>query len=123
MAAAAWPSTVPQCFTLDSFQSGIGNGLIKTSPDTGPPKVRRRFTAVTRPLRGRVVMSYTQLSTLEAFIADDLAGGSLPFTISSQRGGSPVLAMFAAEEGQDLLPWTRAWQGAVMVDLNLMILP
>jgi hypothetical protein len=123
MPAAAWPSGVPECVTLETFGSGVGNGLLRTETEMGPPKVRRRFTAVTRPLVGTVVMSYAQLATLETFIANTLAGGSLPFTISSQRGGADVLAMFAAEQGSDLLPWTKAGQGKVAVQLNLIILP
>lgn len=123
MPAAAWPSGIPECFTQETFGSGIGNGLLRTEQDMGPPKVRRRFTAVTRPLVGTVVMTYAQLATLETFIADELVGGSLPFTISSQRGGADVLAMFNAESGADLLPWTKAGQGKVAVQLNLLILP
>src|SRR5262245_60736734 len=123
MPAAPWPSGVPHCITQETFGSGVGNGLLRTDTDTGPPKVRRRFTAVTRPLVGTIVMTYAQLATLEAFIADDLAGGSLPFTISSQRGGADVLAIFNPEGANDLLPWTKAGQGKVAVQLNLIILP
>lgn len=120
---AAWPTGVPECFTLETFGSGIGNGLLRTDSDMGPPKVRRRFTAVTRPLIGTVVMSYDQLATLENFIAEELGGGSLPFTFSSQRDPNDVLVMFNSEQQSDLLPWTKVGVGKVAVQLNLIILP
>src|SRR5262245_55943429 len=68
--AATWPSGIPHCITQETFGSGVGNGLLRTDPDMGPPKVRRRFTAVTRPLVGTIVMTYAQLEALETFIAD-----------------------------------------------------
>lgn len=122
MPAAAWPSIVPHCFIFDSMSTGVGNGLLASDNDMGPPKVRRRFTAVTRELNGILVMTYDELAALETFVADELVGGSLPFTFSDQRGGSDLLCIFDPK-AQDLLPWKRFAAGKVQVQLQLLVLP
>lgn len=117
----AWPSDLPHCFTLESFASGAGNGLIRSNPDAGPAKVRRRSSAVPKPLVGTLPMTYAELATLEAFVATTLLGGSLPFTFPSQRGGDDLLVRFSGDG--DLLPWRKLGAGRVVVDVKLEILP
>ena len=41
----AWPETLPQCLNV-GYAEGIGDNLIETQPDVGPPISRRRASAV-----------------------------------------------------------------------------
>jgi hypothetical protein len=44
MPANPWPPGISEAFTSDAFQETPQEITIRTDMDTGPPKVRRRFT-------------------------------------------------------------------------------
>lgn len=114
----SWPSTLPQGFMSDGYQSGMGDGRARSDTDSGIAKVRRRFSAVPRPLSGNMYMTDAQLATLKGFIADDLAGGSLPFTFPAQDESGTWTVQF----GKDVPAWGRMGLGW-SVKLDLVILP
>jgi hypothetical protein len=114
-----WPATVPHCFTFDSLVAGLPDGRLRSQTDAGPAKVRRRSSAMPRPLAGQLVMTYAQWADLETFATVTTDGGALPFTFPSPTGGTDLLVRF----GESLPTWRRYGIGKVMVDLQLEVLP
>lgn len=113
-----WPATLPPLSELEQFTEESPDLVLRTPMETGPAKMRRRFTAGVRPLAGRLLVSLDQVEILDAFYLNDCAGGSLPFAAPRPRGGA-VAAMnfvkppkFARESGI----WWRA-------TLELEVLP
>lgn len=119
MTTPVWPTSLPQAMTMDSFTEAMGDGRLRSPTDTGPGKVRRRFSAVARPVAGTMVMTQTQLETMLAFITDDLSGGSLAFEFPNQRGSTAWLVRIADE----MPGFRRVANGHWSVDLKLEILP
>ncbi|WP_204349175.1 hypothetical protein, partial [Klebsiella pneumoniae] len=71
----AWPNTLPQCLNV-GFGEAVGDGLLESQPDAGPPMVRRRSSAVTRPLSGQMRMTRVQIGYLRTFFETTLMGGA-----------------------------------------------
>lgn len=114
----AWPASLPQRAERPGYQSGTGDGRLRSDTDSGIAKVRRRFSAVPRPLQLQMLMTWDQLDTFKAFVADDLETGVLPFVFPCQEGAGTWIVQF----GRDMPKWvaqTNNW----MVTLDLVILP
>jgi hypothetical protein len=113
-----WPSTLPQFVLRDGYQSGTGDGRLRSQTDAGIAKLRRRFSAVPRPLSARAHLSASQLEVFKTFVHDTLKEGSLPFQLPSPEGGDPLIVQF----GQNMPTWVP--QGVDwIVSLDLAILP
>lgn len=76
----AWPSNLPQFFQEGGYSETLPNQRIESQNDSGPPKVRRRFTTNWRPIEGDIWCTGEQAEDFEEFFEDDLAGGTLSFT-------------------------------------------
>lgn len=76
----AWPGTLPTEPLLDGFDPEPGETAVHTSPDEGPHKSRRRFTAPVDTLNWPMLLTLTQYQTLRTFFYNDCAGGSIPVT-------------------------------------------
>nr|BDD44768.1 hypothetical protein 1 [bacterium] len=77
----SWPGTLPDSFEHDSYRFIKGSGVIRTSMDTGPPKIRRRFTATYDRHGGVMVMTKTLYEgDFLTFFETTIAHGSLTFT-------------------------------------------
>ncbi len=70
--AHVWPTSLPQR-PLNNYSETSGVMIIRTQPDSGPAKQRRRGQ---RPdtLSVQFDMSTTQVETLRAFVQDTLRG-------------------------------------------------
>lgn len=78
MATQTWPATLP--VGPQSFdQAKDATGVIRTSPDNGPVKMRRRFTKI--PVRGSMsfVMSIAQRNIFNSFYETQLNMGTERF--------------------------------------------
>lgn len=64
--------------------------------DTGPGKVRRRFSAVSRYLSAPVSLSAAQRATLDTFYSVTLSEGSLEFDMDDPYDGAAVSVRFTA---------------------------
>ncbi len=94
-----WPSTLPNP-TLGGFQHGRQNARQERTGETGPPRFRRKFTAVAEPVSMSMVLDTSQLWQLETFYIDTTQEGSLPFLMPDYlRDGKPI----ANEHGALLL--------------------
>ncbi len=94
MANAVWPASLPQKFLQQGYREGFADVLLRTRMDAGPDKVRRRFTAAPRPVRGTMAMTGAQVATLESFFDTTLQGGALPFDWTHPRTGAAVTCRF-----------------------------
>lgn len=85
-----WPKSLPVP-TLHGMAQSRQNARQERSGDTGPPRFRRRFSAVATGASMRVVATTTQTWHLEAFYAQTLQEGSLPFLMADpMRDGKPI---------------------------------
>jgi len=72
-----WPEILPQ--NISGYSGAPGDGLIRTSMDAGPPKVRRRFTAVLEPVSGYIVVTPEQFTFFRTWYDNVLLNGALRF--------------------------------------------
>jgi hypothetical protein len=115
----AWPTTLPHCLNV-GYSEGLGDGLIETQPDQGPPISRRRSSAVARPLSGEMRMTRAQIADLRTFIYTTLLGGSLPFSFADPTAGGTLLVKFAKG---NLPSWQQIGGGVYRVNIALTVLP
>lgn len=80
---ATYPSTLPDWQLPVSWQAQ--NGTVRTSMDTGPDKVRRRFSAVNIPFSAEMEIDGSQRATLETFFHDTLKEGTEEFDRTDPR--------------------------------------
>lgn len=74
-----WPATLPD-FRLP-LSAEHQDGRIRTDMDSGPAKMRLKFTAVAKYYTGvQIRLKGSELLTLEDFYYNTLAGGVLEFT-------------------------------------------
>lgn len=115
--AETWPVSLPR--SMSGVTWGTRDGRMKSQTDTGPGKIRRRSTAMPYTISGQMLLTRTQLATLDTFITTTTAGGVLAFNFPHPNGGAATLCRFA-----DTLP-TKTWAGSgkVSVDIMLEVMP
>lgn len=79
MPNATWPSTLPAFVQEGGFQERFQDQTVESQMDTGPAKIRRRFTKPIRFVGINLLMTASQASDFETFWQTTLKGGSLPF--------------------------------------------
>jgi len=84
MAAALWPSTLPQCPSMPLSETPQPN-VVSFKPEVGPPKKRRRSTAKGVLTECTFRMNNSQVLTFDTFYSTTLADGSLPFQWAHPR--------------------------------------
>lgn len=117
MPTPTFPATLPQYVQEGGFSEQIQDQTIESQMDTGPAKIRRRFTKSLRQFSLQMMLTPAQTDTFEAFWQDDCKGGSLPFVwvhprtrvpstmrfrlpapqISTQGGGAANIVSFTVE--------------------------
>lgn len=79
MPNSVWPPSLPAFVLEEGFSESLADVVLETGMDVGPPKIRRRSTAASRPMKATVQMTAEQWGTFKTFFATTLKGGSLPF--------------------------------------------
>lgn len=79
MSNPVWPISLPQLVNVGGFKESYAQGAIVTAMDAGPPKMRRRFTAVPKNFDVSLTMDSDQVDTLQAFWKDTCAMGAIKF--------------------------------------------
>ncbi len=79
MPNASWPGTLPSYALEGGYQERFQDQTIESQMDTGPAKIRRRFTKAIRFFSITMLMTPSQVDTFETFWNTTLKGGSLPF--------------------------------------------
>ena len=90
---ATWPTTLPQCFTVSSYEEETADNLVTSETSVGPDKIRRRSTADVSTLSGDLIMTNAQCEALRTFVKVDLAGRSRAFFFPDQRGGTALVRL------------------------------
>lgn len=98
MTTSAWPATVPQCPILNGLSEQRQPNIVSFQPDVGPPKARRRSTAVATLTNVIFRMTNDELDAFNTFYEDTLKDGSLPFTWDHPRTKDSYTWMFATDE-------------------------
>ena len=73
-----WPSDLPQCPNLE-FTEQRQTNLAAFAPEVGPPKMRRRSTAVAVLTSVAFRFTNAQMLSFNVFFETTLMDGSLPF--------------------------------------------
>lgn len=79
MAAATWPSSLPQDLLIQGFDMQMPEGSIRQDMDAGPAYQRNRFTAAPEPFRGELILTKSQYSTFRDFWKNTISYGALKF--------------------------------------------
>ena len=74
-----FPTSLPQFVMENGFSERIQDQTIESTMDTGPAKIRRRFTKSLRTFSVQMMMTPAQTATFESFWQTDCRGGSLSF--------------------------------------------
>lgn len=90
MASAVWPAGLPQAPQLRSLREQPADLTVRTAMAVGPAKVRRRQTAGVRIFACELLLTRTQVETLDDFFYETIAAGALPFTWVHHRTGQTV---------------------------------
>lgn len=94
MPNSVWPASLPQYVLAAGYQEDVPDTAVRTAMETGPAKMRRRFTAAPRAIKCSVRLSLSQKDTLDAFFESTLAGGTLPFDWEHPVSRAPVTMRF-----------------------------
>lgn len=105
-----WPATIPQTPIYGGFTEQRQPNNAGFAPEVGPPKSRRRSTAVGVPTSATFEMTTAQVATFDTFFETTLADGSLSFTWAHPLTGVSYTWMFA--------PGEAPGKSAENVDLN-----
>lgn len=76
----AWPSSLPT--NPASFSAKAGPVTVRTTPDSGPVKSRRRFTKALYKGRMEFLLTNAQSVILDDFFTNDLQSGAVQMTIA-----------------------------------------
>jgi hypothetical protein len=79
MAVIDYPAALPQDFIVDPFGYDIGDNILRTPMDAGPPKTRREYATRIDRIAAEVVMTQAQLDLFMPWYQDVLLDGSLRF--------------------------------------------
>ena len=74
-----WPHCLPQYLNMYPYGEAAGNMQLRSGMDAGPDKVRRRFTAASRPVQGEIIVTQAQFAFFKTWYNDVLLGGTLRF--------------------------------------------
>ena len=116
-----WPSSLPALQWV-GYQETLPDGTLRTQMDAGPAKVRRRFTAAVRPVKGQISTNEAGVAALESFYLVDCNGGATSFVWSLARAGGPQNVNFRFTKPPVISPAADG-NGRYLVALELEILP
>jgi hypothetical protein len=74
-----WPASLPQYLSVQGFSEEIPNTMLRSNVDTGPAKLRRRYTAAPEPIVGTITCTSAQVDTFRTFFETTLNGGTTSF--------------------------------------------
>lgn len=91
---AAWPGTIPTRHLLDGLVYAPSDQSIRTKPDTGPTKIRRRYTTGVAEYQVPVLFEHAELLAFETFYVTTLSGGTDSFTMTDPALGGTATFVF-----------------------------
>lgn len=118
MAVPDWPATLPQSLEIEGYTQSPADVLLRTAPDAGPAKVRRRFTAGIEPVKGKIMVTSTQLGYFRTFFDTTLFNGSLRFNWKDPITAAAKELRFTKQPS-----WTPLGGTMYLINMDLEILP
>lgn len=121
---AVWPGTLPQRLLQNpGLTESPPDTRLETEMDAGPAKVRNRFTAAPRPIRGAIGLTLAQRATLETFFITTLHNGVDRFDwIHPTTGSAATFRFKRTGEGPGIV-YRQAEPDYVVAELTLEIVP
>ncbi len=89
-----WPASLPQLPQVSGYSEESKENAIRSEPDQGPPKMRRRFTLTYYEIGATVMLDATQIDALQTFYDSTLLAGTLRFTWVNFRSGATASYTF-----------------------------
>lgn len=123
MSNPAWPGTLPPTLLVDGFVETPPETVLRTEMDSGPAKVRRRYTANVRPLSGSLILTASQVAILDDFLLTTLEGGSKPFDWTHPRTSAAITTRFVSRPGEPGMSYEPYDKDNWIARLRLEILP
>ena len=96
MADQVWPLGLQQLLSESEFGETEGDTLLRSDNDTGPKKVRRRFTRGINTVTGMIYLTIDQYNEFKTFYRVTLNGGALPFVFNHPITQAPTRYRFAS---------------------------
>jgi hypothetical protein len=117
-----WPVSVPKKILYEGFEGAFPSRAIETQMDTGPMKVRPRFTAAPEPYRGKLVLTTAQLNDFYTFFETTLGGGALVFDgLPHPRTGAAVNHQFS--KPSEPPKYRKLTAGVWEIEVALQVMP
>lgn len=104
---------------IDGYGSGEGDNVLRSSMEAGPGKARRRYTAVPKPVAGRIFVTDTQLGYFKTFYETTLLDGAYRFDWVDQDDGTTEVEMRFTSPPK----WSPFSDDYWVVELELEIMP
>ena len=121
--AIVWPGTLPQDLLAGASESRQ-KGRLTTQMDVGTPKMRRRFTAVSRYIKGAIIVDGAQQATLDTFWETTLAEGVKQFDWKDPKDASTKSFRFRSEiDYENVQPEATTTKRLWRAVLDLELLP
>ena len=111
-----WPVTLPEYVLEGGYSEQLPRNTVETEMDSGPMKVRRRFTKVYRRFQVSMILTAEQAVTFEAFYLTSCGSGSIPFDWVHPRTRAPMSMRFVNPPPQ-FAPFNSAY---VRVSFSLL---
>ena len=119
MALANWPSTLPQKFEPQGFTLLTIPNTLRTEPDLGPVRARRRSTLTLYRISGTIQLTKAQWDSFNSFYVVSLAGGVRQFHWVHPYDENDAVTMRFLEDPRDSLLGTLAFR--VKLDLEMTV--
>jgi hypothetical protein len=92
---ASWPAApFPQEVIETGYSETPPTGVLRTSMDAGPASVRRRSRANVRQITGTLILTISQVATLDTFYVTTINGGVDSFTWVDPKTGVAATMRF-----------------------------
>jgi len=96
MANPVWPAELPQHFLVQGLRQTLGDPVVRSQPEIGPPRTRPRSTQAFSTWSGTIRTNKDQSAVFLAFWRDTLLFGSLPFDWVEPGTATPRTFLFMA---------------------------
>jgi len=103
---------------MDGFDFELGDGALQTSMDVGPPKARKRYSAVIEPMTFPIIVDLDGWDALKTFYYTTTDYGVNRFNITHPLTNVSVEARITRPPKPILLSHNR-----IRVDVQMIILP
>lgn len=117
MATITWPATLPQTPEEEGYASEDQDVVLRSSMDTGEPKLRARFTSAAEYIECRFIMTSAELVIFKEFYRVTTGRGAVRFNMPHPETSVTTTARFRSPPKRT--PLSTRW----VVSMSLEFLP